>query len=78
MADLAGPYVLRDVYLAPVRLYPLPFLRYTGSFRVPGVLVSGSSLSASACSHACGRFRGIALGPGAGFPFVSLPGGRVV
>ena len=29
-------------------------------------------------SHACGRFRGIALGPGAGFPFVSLPGGRVV
>ena len=35
------------------------------------MLVSGSGLSASACSHACGRFRGIALGPGAGFPFVS-------
>ena len=33
---------------------------------------------ASACSHACGMFRGLALGPGAGFPFVSLPGGRVV
>ena len=49
-----------------------------GRFGVPGVLVSGSGLSASACSHACGRFRGIALGPGAGFPFVSLPGGRVV
>ena len=49
-----------------------------GRFDVPGVLVSGSGLSASACSHACGRFRGIALGPGAGFPFVSLPGGRVV
>ena len=49
-----------------------------GRFVVPGVLVSGSGLSASACSHACGRFRGIALGPGAGFPFVSLPGGRVV
>ena len=40
-----------------------------GRFDVPGVLVSGSGLSASACSHACGRFRGIALGPGAGFPF---------
>ena len=49
-----------------------------GRFAVPGVLVSGSGLSASACSHACGRFRGIALGPGAGFPFVSFPGGRVV
>ena len=31
-----------------------------GRFAVPGVLVSGSGLSASACSHACGRFRGIA------------------
>ena len=49
-----------------------------GRFDVPGVLVSGSGLSASACGHASGRFRGIALGPGAGFPFVSLPGGRVV
>ena len=49
-----------------------------GRFGVPGVLVSGSGLSASACSHAYGRFHGIALGPGAGFPFVSLPGGRVV
>ena len=76
--SLAGPYVLRDVFLVPVCFYPLPLLRYTGRFDVPGVLVSGSGLSASACSHACGRFRGIALGPGAGFPFVSLPGGRVV
>ena len=44
----------------------------------PGVLASGSGLAASACSYACGRYLGIALGPGAGFPFVSLPGGRVV
>ena len=56
----------------------LPSCATRGRFDVPGVLVSGSGLSASACSHACGRFRGIALGPGAGFPFVSLPGGRVV
>ena len=76
--SLAGPYVLRDVYLVPVRISPLPFCATRGRFGVPGVLVSGSGLSASACSHACGRFRGIALGPGAGFPFVSLPGGRVV
>ena len=47
-------------------------------FDVLGVLVSGSGLSASTCSYACGRFLRIALGPGAGFPFVSLPGGRVV
>ena len=40
-------------------------------FDVPGVLVSGSGLSASTCSYACGRFLRIALGPGAGFPFVS-------
>ena len=78
LLSLAGPYVLRDVYLVPVCFYPLPLLRYPCRFDVPGVLVSGSGLTASACSHACGRFRGIALGPGAGFPFVSLPGGRVV
>ena len=47
-------------------------------YDVPSVLVSGSGLSASVCSYACGRFLRIALGPGAGFPFVSLPGGRVV
>ena len=33
--SLAGPYVLRDVYLVPVCFYPLPLLRYTGSFRRP-------------------------------------------
>ena len=33
--SLAGPYVLRDVYLMPVRISPLPLLRYTGSFRRP-------------------------------------------
>ena len=74
MAESSRPYVLRNVYLVPVRVSPLLLLR----FDVPGVLVSGSGLSASACSHAFGRFRGIALGPGAGFPFVSLPGGRVI
>ena len=47
-------------------------------YDVPGVLVLGSGLSASACSYACGRFLRIALSPGAGFPFVSLPGGRVI
>ena len=77
--SLAGPCVLRDVFpwcLFASILFPSCATR--GRFDVLGVLVSGSGLSASACSHACGRFRGIALGPGAGFPFVSLPGGRVV
>ena len=77
--SLAGPCVLRDVFpwcLFASILFPSCATR--GRFDVPGVLVSGSGLSASACSHACGRFRGIALGPGAGFPFVSLPGERVV
>ena len=45
---------------------------------VPGVLASGSGLAASVCGYACGRYLRIALGPGAGFPFVSLPDGRVV
>ena len=76
--SLAGPYVLRDVYLVPVASILFPSCATRGRFDVSGVLVSGSGLSASACSLACGRFRGIALGPGAGFPFVSLPGGRVV
>ena len=77
--SLAGPYVLRDVFPgACLLLSSSPLALHGGVFDVPGVLVSGSGLSASACSHACGRFRGIALGPGAGFPFVSLPGERVV
>ena len=46
-------------------------------YDVPGVLASGSGLAASACGYACGRYLRITLGPGAGFPFVSLPGGRV-
>ena len=33
--SLAGPYALRDVFLVPVCFYPLPLLRYTGSFRRP-------------------------------------------
>ena len=45
---------------------------------VPGVIASGSGLAASACGYACGRYLRIARGPGAGFPFVSLPDGRVV
>ena len=76
--SLAGPSVLRDDCLVPVQVSPLPLLHYPVRFDVPGVLVSGSGLSASTCSFACGRFLRIALGPGAGFPFVSLPGGRVV
>ena len=58
----------------------LLFPSYTTRCRydVPGVLASGSCLAASACSCACGRCLRIALGPGAGFPFVSLPCGRVV
>ena len=47
-------------------------------YDVPGVLASGSGLAANAYSYACGRYLRIALGPGAGFPFVSLPGRRVV
>ena len=47
-------------------------------YNVPGVLASGSGLAASACGYACGRCLGIALGPGSGFPFVSLPCGSVV
>ena len=47
-------------------------------YDVPGVLASGSGFAASACSCACGRCLRIALGHGAGFPFVSLPCGRVV
>ena len=47
-------------------------------YDVPGVLASGSSLAASACGYACRRCLRIALGPGPGFPFVSLPCGRVV
>ena len=50
--SLAGPYVLRDVYLVPVGFYPLPSCATRGRFDVPGVLVSGSGLSAGACSHA--------------------------
>ena len=47
-------------------------------YDVPGVLASGSSLAASACGYACGRYLRIALSPGLGFPFVSLRCERVV
>ena len=75
---LAGPSVLRDGCLVPVQVSSLPLLRYRRRYDAPGVLASGSGLAASACSCACGRCLRIALGPGAGFPFVSLPRGRVV
>ena len=63
-------------YLFESLLFPSYATR--GRYDVPGVLASGSGLSASAGSYACGRCLRIALGPGAGFPFVSFPGGRVV
>ena len=78
MQCLAGPSVLRDGCLVPVQVSPLPLLGYLVSFDIPGVLASGSGLAASTCSYACGRCLRIALGPGSGFPFVFLPGGRVV
>ena len=57
MAESSRPYVLRDIYLVPVRVSPFSSCATWGRFDIPGVLVSGSGLSASACSHACGRFR---------------------
>ena len=65
--SLAGPSVLRDDCLVLVPVSPLPLLCFPGRFDVPGVLVSGSGLAASACSHACGRYLRIALGPGLAF-----------
>ena len=47
-------------------------------YDVPGVLASGSGLAASAWGYACGRCLRIALGPGPGFSFVSLPWEGVV
>ena len=47
-------------------------------YDVPGVLALGSGLAASASSCACRSCLRIALSPGADFPFVSLPCGRVV
>ena len=64
---LAGPSVLRDGHLVPVQDSSLPLLHYPVSLRRSGC----ACLAASACSCACGRCLRIALGPGAGFPFVS-------
>ena len=44
-----------------------------GCYDTLGVLASGSSLAATAWGCACGRCLIIALDPGPGFPFVSLP-----
>ena len=54
---------------------PLPLPGVVTTFRFACL---GSSIAASTCSGACGRCLRIALGPGADFPFVSLPCGRVV
>ena len=72
-----GPSVLRDGCLVPVQNSSLLLLWYPGRYDVPGVLALGSGLAASAGSCACGRYLRITLSPGAGFPFVSLPCGRV-
>ena len=55
----------------PVQDSSLPLLRYPVSLRCSRC----ACLAASACSCACGRCLRITLGPGAGFPFVSLPCG---
>ena len=73
-----GPSVLRDGCLVPVPDSALLLFRYPVSLRRSGLLASGSGLAASTCSGACGRCLRIALGPGADFPFVSLPCGMVV
>ena len=62
----------------PVPDPSLPLFRYPVSLRRSGLLASGSGLAPSTCSGACGRCLRIALGPGAVFPFVSLPCGRVI
>ena len=80
MQSLAGSSVLRDGYLVPIQDSSLLFPSYAPRCRcdVPGVLASGSGLPVSAWGYACGRCLRITLGPGPGFPFVSLPCGRVV
>ena len=64
------------LFLFETLLFPsyAPWCRYDA----PGVLASGSGLVASAWGYACGRCLRIALGPGPGFPVVSLPSRRVV
>ena len=62
----------------PVPDSAIPLFCYPVSLRRSGLLASGSGMAASTCSGACGRCLRIALCPGADFPFVSLPCGRVV
>ena len=59
------------VFLSLFKTLLFPSYATRCRYDVPGVLASGSGLAASACSCACGRCLRIALGPGAGFPFVS-------
>ena len=75
---LAGPSVLGTVAWCLFQSLLFPPYATRCRYDVPDVLASGSGLAASACSYACGRCLRIALGLGAGFPFVSLPCGRVV
>ena len=56
----------------------LPLFCYPVSLRRSSMLAWGSGFAASTCSGACRRCLRIALGPGADFPLVSLPCGRVV
>ena len=48
--SLAGPSVLRDGYLGPVHVSPLPSYATRCRLDVSGVLASGSGLAASACA----------------------------
>ena len=65
-----------DLFLFETLLFPSYATRCRHD--VPGGLASGSGLAASACGYACGSCLRITLGPGPGFPVVSLPCGRVV
>ena len=65
-----------DLFLFETLLFPSYATRCR--YDVPGDLASVSGLVASACGYTCRRCLRIALGPGPGFPVVSLPCGRVV
>ena len=77
--SLAGPYVLRDVIPGACLLLSSSPLALHGVVSPSPVCLSRApAFRQVRVAMLAERFRGIALGPGAGFPFVSLPGGRVV
>ena len=76
--SLAVSSVLRDGFLVPVQDSSLPLLRSLVSLWRSGCACLVSGLAASGWGCACGRCLRIVLDPGPGFPFVSLPCGRVV